>query len=181
MSGSRSGWLVLSLLVPWLLVMGCEDAEPATWKKVDTGVKRSTNVSPEELERMKADKAKRHVQQMRDAFVLDTEETCKSDADCVVTTEHCCTCPQGGRKVGVNREKLPDVIRRRAVLCGDYQCTQVVSADESCEAELSRCNAGRCEVVLPEKKAAPEGVGVEPIEDPAAARGEATPPAEATK
>jgi hypothetical protein len=66
--------------------------------------------------------------------------------------------------VAVHKEKLPDVIKRRGLVCEVYECPQVVSSHPSCEAEKAVCRAGRCEPDVPEGAAAPN-VPTEPIPD----------------
>lgn len=104
------------------------------------------------------------VNKMRAAFVTAEEAACESDADCDLTAFHCCNCAAGGKMVGVNRDLLPEVLRRRGIVCAEYACAQVVSTDPTCGAKRAVCQEGKCVPDAP-AKSAPEaqGIGVEPI------------------
>lgn len=99
------------------------------------------------------------------AFVLEEERVCKVDADCTLTTAHCCSCTAGGTQEGVAAEKLPLVLLRRGEVCNDIMCPQMISSHPSCNATEARCEGGVCVPdVDPNATADPGfGMGVEDI------------------
>jgi len=138
------------------------------WRKVDAGptlLRAGIDAArQEEFRRLGAEKL---VKRMQAVFVVESEQACKTDDECVVTPWHCCPCEHGGKLVGVNRTQIPNVVQRRVAVCPEYTCPTVVSDDPTCGATSAKCVKGQCVVDAPAVApgAAPKGVDVEAIPD----------------
>lgn len=164
---------LLSSLAPMLAILvvtGCPkqvapDGTDARWRTVDAGpTANQRGVDLELQERLRREKAARDVERMRAVFVVDGERACKKDDDCTVAPFHCCGCERGGKLVGVARTQVPMIAQRRAALCRDYACPQMVSTDPTCSATKAKCAGGLCVVDVPADAATP-GIDVAPIPD----------------
>lgn len=120
-------------------------------------------VDAEDQKALRAGLAKIHALRMQKAFVTPEEAACTVDADCTLTHQQCCSCPSGGRYVGVSKKALKGVLERRAKLCKEAVCTARVSQDPTCIATAATCSAGRCVVKPAAPRAAAQGIGVAPI------------------
>ena len=159
-ASTLTGTLLLSLLAACPKPVQTQEV----WEPVE-GAPASRSLFSDEQKAVAAQyQAKAHLTKMRSAFVKDVERVCKVDDDCVLTPMHCCTCASGGQSVAVHKEKLPPVIQRRGVVCQEYNCTQVVSAHRTCEAERAICREGQCVPDIPEGPKNP-AVKTEPIPD----------------
>ena len=99
------------------------------------------------------------------ALVLEEERVCRVDADCTLTTAHCCSCSAGGTQEGVAAQMLPQVLLRRGEVCGDIMCPQMISSHPSCDATAARCEKGICvpDVASGASSESDFGLGVETI------------------
>ena len=164
--------VVLSLsLAPLLLGTGCPKplADDERWIPVESEAnagEASDAETAEQRERVRRVAMEARVKKMRAALISADEATCTADADCDLTSFHCCSCSAGGQMAAVNKAKLPDLLKRRGIVCQECACAQVVSDHPSCAAERAVCREGRCVPDVPAgSPPLQEGVGVEPIPD----------------
>jgi hypothetical protein len=145
----------------------------AEWRSVEGAPATRSLFSDEQKQRAEDVKQRAHINKMRAAFVSEEERACERDADCALTTLHCCGCATGGQLAGIHKEKVPTVLQRRGIICEQYICPQVISDHPSCVAEEAICQDGLCVPLLPASGRAPAGIGVEPIpyDEPPAAPG----------
>ena len=73
------------------------------------------------------------------------ETDCKTDADCVVVSDDCCSCNQGGKQRAIPKKKKDGYERERRKRCADTQCMEMMSQDPSCS-QHALCGAGICEL-----------------------------------
>ena len=84
-------------------------------------------------------------------FELGRYQYCGADSDCVVATNGCCDCANGGKDVSVNKERLADFQKRFDCLyskCGDKP------SDPICGSGVVSCVMHKCQYF-------PPGEGVE--------------------
>ncbi len=68
---------------------------------------------------------------------------CKTDGDCVLVSDGCCGCANGGKlKTALKREEAK-LIAAQKKSCADTMCTMVVSSDPSCGKRVG-CVEGVC-------------------------------------
>lgn len=152
--------------LPLLAASGCPKEMPPEneWRKVEPVNQPATPEETARRERAQRLALEAKIKKMRAAFLQADERTCTKDEECTLTPQQCCTCAAGGQQDAVNAEKLPELIRRRGIVCDDYVCPQVVSTHPSCSATRALCREGKCVPDVPAGAKAPEGIGVEPIE-----------------
>ena len=157
-----TGWPPLVLLAA---LLGCPKELPqqAAWRSVDAGTRSEDPAVTARRERAKRVALEAQVKKMRAAFVEPTEQTCTRDDECTLTPQHCCTCAAGGQYDAVNQQSLPELMKRRGIICQDYVCPQVMSTHPSCQAKGAVCRDGRCVPDIPAGAEEPAGIGVEPI------------------
>jgi hypothetical protein len=79
-------------------------------------------------------------------------DDCKTDKDCVLVADDCCSCAQGGKQRAIPKKQKDSYEKDRKKRCADTACTEMVSSDPSCT-QQPFCGAGICE--LGEAPAAP--------------------------
>jgi hypothetical protein len=70
---------------------------------------------------------------------------CKTDADCVVVSDDCCACPQGGKQHAIPKKEKSAYEKDLRKRCSDAACTEVMSQDPTCT-QHAMCAAGICEL-----------------------------------
>jgi hypothetical protein len=70
---------------------------------------------------------------------------CKTDKDCVLVTDECCPCSQGGKQRAIPKKGKDAYEKDRKKRCIDTACTEQVSTDPSCS-QKAFCGAGICEL-----------------------------------
>jgi hypothetical protein len=70
---------------------------------------------------------------------------CKTDADCVLVPDDCCSCNQGGKQRAIPKKQKDSYEKDRKKRCADTQCMQMMSQDPSCS-QHAFCGAGICEL-----------------------------------
>ena len=74
-----------------------------------------------------------------------SSEDCKTDKDCVIVTDDCCACSQGGKQRAIPKKQKDAYEKERKKRCADTACTEMVSTDPSCS-QQPFCGAGICEL-----------------------------------
>jgi len=72
-------------------------------------------------------------------------EDCKTDKDCVLVTDDCCSCSQGGKQRAIPKKQKDAYEKERKKRCADTACTEAMSDDPSCS-QKPFCGAGICEL-----------------------------------
>jgi hypothetical protein len=72
-------------------------------------------------------------------------DDCKTDKDCVLVIDECCSCEQGGKQRAIPKKQKDAYEKDRKKRCADAACTDVMSTDPSCSAKPF-CGAGICEL-----------------------------------
>lgn len=154
-------------LLTVVVLLGCSKSNEGEWVPVEIPKTEEPALSPEEQEQRENVRRlamEARVNKMRAALIKDDEATCTRDEECELTAFHCCNCGGGGRMAAARSDALPEVLRRRGIVCAEYACAQVVSDDPTCSAERAVCREGKCVPDVPASTPpAPEGIGVEPI------------------
>jgi len=70
---------------------------------------------------------------------------CKTDKDCVVVPDDCCSCNQGGKQRAIPKKQKDTYEKDRKKRCADTQCMEMISQDPSCS-QHAFCGAGICEL-----------------------------------
>jgi hypothetical protein len=70
---------------------------------------------------------------------------CKTDADCVLVPDDCCSCNQGGKQRAIPKKQKDGYEKDRKKRCADTQCMEMMSQDPSCS-QHAFCAAGICEL-----------------------------------
>jgi hypothetical protein len=70
---------------------------------------------------------------------------CKTDADCVLVPDDCCTCEQGGKQRAVPKKQKDAYEKDRRKRCAKTECIEMMSQDPSCT-QRPFCGAGICEL-----------------------------------
>jgi hypothetical protein len=70
---------------------------------------------------------------------------CKTDKDCVLVTDDCCPCSEGGKQRAIPKKEKESYEKDRKKRCADTACTESVSTDPSCS-QSPFCGAGICEL-----------------------------------
>ncbi|HVZ70741.1 MAG TPA: hypothetical protein VHJ20_00065 [Polyangia bacterium] len=70
---------------------------------------------------------------------------CKTDADCVVVADDCCSCNEGGKQRAIPKKERASYEKDRHKRCEGTMCTEVISQDATCS-QRAMCNAGICEL-----------------------------------
>lgn len=79
---------------------------------------------------------------------------CKTDADCVVVTDDCCPCSEGGKQRAIPKKERAAYEKDRHKRCAGTMCTEAISQDPTCS-QRAMCGAGICELGEPAADAAP--------------------------
>jgi hypothetical protein len=72
-------------------------------------------------------------------------DDCKTDKDCVLVADDCCSCAQGGKQHAIPKKGKDAYEKDRKKRCADSACTDMVSTDPSCS-QRPFCGAGICEL-----------------------------------
>jgi hypothetical protein len=59
---------------------------------------------------------------------------CQDDTDCVLVAEGCCGCNEGGKQRAVPKKARETYEKKRAAICKNTMCPQLMSEDTSCVA-----------------------------------------------
>jgi ribosomal protein L32 len=70
---------------------------------------------------------------------------CKTDADCVLVPDDCCSCNHGGKQRAIPKKQKDTYEKDRKKRCADTQCMEMMSQDPSCS-QHAFCAAGICEL-----------------------------------
>ena len=70
---------------------------------------------------------------------------CKTDKDCVLVADDCCSCSEGGKQRAIPKKEKDSYEKDRKKRCADTACTESVSTDPSCS-QTPFCGAGICEL-----------------------------------
>src|SRR5262252_9279270 len=70
---------------------------------------------------------------------------CKTDKDCVLVPDDCCSCNQGGKQRAIPKKQKDSYEKDRKKRCADTQCMEMMSQDPSCS-QHAFCAAGICEL-----------------------------------
>src|SRR4051794_20548342 len=70
---------------------------------------------------------------------------CKTDADCVLVPDDCCTCEQGGKQRAIPKKQKDSYEKERKKRCAKTECIEMMSQDPSCT-QHPFCGAGICEL-----------------------------------
>lgn len=101
---------------------------------------------------------------MKSAMIRDVQRKCTVDADCGIVREHCCSCNEGGKRVGIAMSHKFSVAESRLIKCKKVICPQRVSESPTCDREAKAvCNNGMCEVAGQGAAKLPASVPTEPI------------------
>ena len=72
-------------------------------------------------------------------------DDCKTDKDCVLVADDCCSCAEGGKQRAIPKKQKDAYEKERKKRCADTACTEMVSTDPSCS-QRPFCGAGICEL-----------------------------------
>ena len=70
---------------------------------------------------------------------------CKTDKDCVLVPDDCCTCEQGGKQRAIPKKQKDGYEKDRKKRCAKTECIEMMSQDPSCT-QKPFCGAGICEL-----------------------------------
>jgi hypothetical protein len=70
---------------------------------------------------------------------------CKTDADCVMVTDECCSCNQGGKQRAIPKKEKAAYEKDRKKRCAETECAEMMSQDPTCT-QHAFCAAGICEL-----------------------------------
>src|SRR5215813_9388426 len=56
---------------------------------------------------------------------------CKTDSDCVLVPDECCSCNQGGKQHAIPKKQKESYEKERKKRCADAACTEMMSEDPS--------------------------------------------------
>jgi len=70
---------------------------------------------------------------------------CKTDADCTVVPDDCCSCNQGGKQHAIPKKQQAAYEKDRKKRCAESECIEMMSQDPTC-AQRPFCAAGICEL-----------------------------------
>ncbi|HXU81802.1 MAG TPA: hypothetical protein VN914_10425 [Polyangia bacterium] len=62
---------------------------------------------------------------------VDTAE-CHEDADCVLVTDGCCGCNEGGKQRAIPKKARDNYEKKRKSICKQTMCPQLMSEDQTC-------------------------------------------------
>ena len=63
---------------------------------------------------------------------IDTAE-CHEDTDCVLVTDGCCGCSEGGKQRAIPKKAREGYEKKRQGICKKTMCPQLMSEDATCE------------------------------------------------
>ena len=58
---------------------------------------------------------------------------CQEDTDCVLVTDGCCGCNEGGKQRAIPKKARDGYEKKRQGICKKTMCPQLMSEDQSCE------------------------------------------------
>jgi hypothetical protein len=57
---------------------------------------------------------------------------CQADTDCVLVTDGCCGCNEGGKQRAIPKKARENYEKKRQSICRKTMCPQLMSEDQSC-------------------------------------------------
>jgi hypothetical protein len=57
---------------------------------------------------------------------------CQQDTDCMLVTDGCCSCSEGGKQRALPRKARDAYEKKRQAICKSTMCPQIMSEDQSC-------------------------------------------------
>jgi hypothetical protein len=70
---------------------------------------------------------------------------CKTDSDCVLVSDDCCSCSQGGKQHAIPKKEKAAYEKDLKKRCSETACTEAMSDDPTCS-QKPICAAGICEL-----------------------------------
>jgi len=70
---------------------------------------------------------------------------CKKDEDCILVSDDCCSCNQGGKARAIPKKQKDAYEKERKKRCAGTECIEMMSQDPSCS-QHPFCGAGICEL-----------------------------------
>jgi hypothetical protein len=71
-------------------------------------------------------------------------DMCRTDVDCALVTDGCCSCNEGGKQRAVAAKSRRAYEKRRREVCKQIMCPALMSEDPSCVAPRAVCKDGIC-------------------------------------
>ena len=116
-----------------LLVAGCQESpKPATARPE---VPEQANAQPTDPEASEANNS---------VTATAVERACTQDSECQLVPLNCCSCRNGGSQSAIHQTHMAALKARRAKLCGEVMCAQMMGIHESCLASTAICANGVC-------------------------------------
>jgi hypothetical protein len=72
------------------------------------------------------------------------ELACKAASDCVLVTDGCCGCNEGGKQRAIPARAREAYEKKRKALCRSTMCPALMSEDPSCLSGQAVCKEGKC-------------------------------------
>ena len=79
----------------------------------------------------------------RKAAAAAVAAECRADADCVLVTDGCCGCSEGGKQRAIPGKAAATYEKKRKATCKETMCAAVMSDHPSCAARAV-CKEGTC-------------------------------------
>lgn len=73
-----------------------------------------------------------------------TPAACSRNADCVLVTDGCCGCTEGGKQRAIPAKARDAYEKKRRALCRGTICPQLMSEHVTCTASEAVCKEGQC-------------------------------------
>jgi hypothetical protein len=73
-----------------------------------------------------------------------TAPACRADADCVLVTDGCCGCNEGGKQRAIPAKAREGYEKKRHAACHNTMCPALMSEDPSCVVAHAVCKEGTC-------------------------------------
>jgi hypothetical protein len=71
---------------------------------------------------------------------------CQKNEDCVLVTDGCCGCHEGGKQRAIPGRAKAAYEKKRKSICRDTACPALMSDDPSCLAGEAVCKEGTCKL-----------------------------------
>ena len=69
---------------------------------------------------------------------------CKTDDECVIVQDGCCSCKNGGKNTAILKTEQQAWQAKLSAECADIMCATVISNDKTCYT-VAKCVDGKCE------------------------------------
>jgi hypothetical protein len=69
---------------------------------------------------------------------------CKTNADCTLVTDGCCSCTEGGKQRAIPARAKDGYEKKRKAICRKTLCPQLMSEDPTCVSGHAVCKEGTC-------------------------------------